>query len=92
MFCFGLIAGNLGSMAMEQMGHNAGTATSAQGFISTTAGSLLGFLIGQQFNGSVAPLALGFTAMGLTALVFVLIAERGRLFTARNPVPAPAGG
>ena len=92
MFCFGLIAGNFGSMAMEPMGHIAGTASSAQGFISTTFGSLLGFLLGQQFNGSVAPMALGFTGLGLTALVFVLIAEQGRLFRARNPEPAPARG
>jgi DHA1 family bicyclomycin/chloramphenicol resistance-like MFS transporter len=90
MFCFGLIAGNFGSMAMEPMGHIAGTASSAQGFISTTFGSLLGFLIGQQFNGSVAPMALGFTGLGLTALVFVLIAEHGRLFRSRNLAPAPA--
>ena len=90
MFCFGLIAGNFGSMAMEPMGHIAGTASSAQGFISTTFGSLLGFLIGQQFDGSVAPMALGFTGLGLMALLFVLVAERGRLFRARNPVPAPA--
>ena len=92
MFCFGLIAGNFGSMAMEPMGHIAGTASSAQGFISTTFGSLLGFLIGQQFNGSVTPMALGFTAMGLIALVFVLIAERGRLFRSRNLTAAPVTG
>ncbi|MDI6625736.1 MAG: multidrug effflux MFS transporter [Brevundimonas sp.] len=92
MFCFGLIAGNFGSMAMEPMGHIAGTASSAQGFISTTIGSTLGFLIGQQFDGSVAPMALGMATMGLTALVFVLIAERGRLFKARHLAPAPTGG
>ncbi len=90
MFCFGFIAGNFGSMAMEPMGHIAGTASSAQGFISTTGGATLGFLIGQQFNGSAAPMTLGFVALGLTALGFVLIAERGRLFKARNPTPAPA--
>ena len=92
MFCFGLIAGNFGSMAMEPMGHIAGTASSAQGFISTTIGSTLGFLIGQQFDGSVAPMALGMATMGLTALVFVLVAERGRLFKARHLAPAPTGG
>lgn len=89
MFCFGLIAGNFGSMAMEPMGHIAGTASSAQGFISTTVGSTLGFLIGQQFDGSVAPMAFGMTTMGLAALIFVLIAERGRLFKARHPAPTP---
>ena len=88
MFCFGLIAGNFGSMAMEAMGHIAGTATSAQGVISTTAGSSLGFLIGQQFDGSVVPMALGMMVMGVAALASVLVAERGRLFKARNAAPA----
>jgi DHA1 family bicyclomycin/chloramphenicol resistance-like MFS transporter len=90
MFCFGFIAGNFGSMAMEPMGHIAGTASSAQGFISTTGGALLGFAIGQQFNGSAAPMAVGFVVLGVVALLCVLMAERGRLFTARNPRPATA--
>jgi DHA1 family bicyclomycin/chloramphenicol resistance-like MFS transporter len=90
MFCFGFIAGNFGSMAMEPMGHIAGTASSAQGFISTTGGALLGFAIGQQFNGSAAPMAVGFVVLGVVALLCVLMAERGRLFTARNAPPAPA--
>ena len=91
MFCFGFIAGNFGAMAMEPMGHIAGTASSAQGFISTTGGATLGFLIGQQFDGSTVPMTIGFVLLGLAALVFVLFAERGRLFKARNlsPVPAP---
>ena len=84
MFCFGLIAGNFGSMAMEPMGHIAGTASSAQGFISTTFGASLGFLIGQQFDGSTVPMTIGFLLLGLTALGFVLFAERGQLFRARN--------
>lgn len=89
MFCFGLIAGNFGSMAMEPMGHIAGTASSAQGFISTTFGSSLGFLIGQQFDGSATPMALGMAVMGLGALGFVLLAERGSLFKARHLEPPP---
>ncbi|QTN19650.1 multidrug effflux MFS transporter [Brevundimonas sp. AJA228-03] len=90
MFCFGLLAGNFGAMAMEPMGHIAGTASSAQGFISTIIGSLTGFLIGQQFDGSVVPMTVGITACGIVALLCVLYAERGRLFVARNPVPMPA--
>jgi DHA1 family bicyclomycin/chloramphenicol resistance-like MFS transporter len=90
MFCFGFIAGNFGSMAMEPMGHIAGTASSAQGFISTTGGATLGFVIGQQFNGSTVPMTTGFVLLGLTALVSVLFAERGHLFRARNLPPVPA--
>ena len=88
MFCFGLLAGNFGSMAMEPMGHIAGTASSAQGCIATVFGSLTGFAIGQQFNGTVVPMTVGFTLCGLLALAAVLYAERGHLFVARNPVPA----
>ena len=92
MFCFGFVAGNFGSMAMEPMGHIAGTASSAQGFISTTAGSLIGFLIGQQFAGSATPMAAGIAVCGAVAVVFVLVAERGRLFRAHHQsVGAPTG-
>jgi DHA1 family bicyclomycin/chloramphenicol resistance-like MFS transporter len=90
MFCFGLLAGNFGSMAMEPMGHIAGTASSVQGFISTILGSLTGFAIGQQFNGTVVPMAVGFTCCGLVAIAAVLFAERGKLFVSQNAVPAPA--
>jgi DHA1 family bicyclomycin/chloramphenicol resistance-like MFS transporter len=76
MFCFGLLAGNFGSMAMEPMGHIAGTASSAQGFMSTIIGSLTGFAIGQQFNGTVVPMIVGFTCCGLVAIGAVLFAER----------------
>jgi DHA1 family bicyclomycin/chloramphenicol resistance-like MFS transporter len=37
--------------------------------------------IGQQFNGAVTPVALGFLVCGLLALSLILIGERGRLFT-----------
>jgi len=84
MFCFGLMAGNFGSMAMERMGHIAGTASSAQGFISTVIGALTGFFIGQQFNGSATPMAMGVAISGVIALGFVLFAEKGRLFRAHQ--------
>ena len=91
MFCFGLIAGNFGSMAMETMGKIAGTAASIQGFVSTIVGSPLGFAVGQQFNGTTIPMSVGFTVFGLIALAWVLFAERGRLFRAHHaPVVAKA--
>ena len=87
MFCFGLIAGNFGAMAMETMGKIAGTAASIQGFISTIIGSLLGFAVGQQFNGTTIPMSVGFTVFGLIAMGCVLFAERGRLFRAHHLPP-----
>ncbi len=88
MFCFGFMAGNMGAMAMEPMGHIAGTASSAQGFISTIGGSLLGFTIGQNFDGSATPMALGVMVMGALAISFTLAAERGRLFKAKHLPPS----
>ncbi|MBY0582460.1 MAG: multidrug effflux MFS transporter [Sphingomonas sp.] len=80
MACFALANSNFSSMAMENMGAIAGTASSVQGFVSVTAGSLVGALIGQSFNGTVAPLFAGYLIAALLALVIVAIAERGRLF------------
>ncbi len=87
MFCFGLIGSNFNSMAMENVGAIAGTASSVQGFLSTCGGVLLGLVIGQSFDGTILPLALGFLLLGLAALVVVLITERGRLFRAHHAPP-----
>ena len=80
MFCFGLVGPNFGSMAMEPLGHVAGTASSVQGFVSTVAGALVGFYVGQHFDGTVVPLTLGFTLCSSLALVVVLVTEKGKLF------------
>jgi DHA1 family bicyclomycin/chloramphenicol resistance-like MFS transporter len=91
MFCFGLIIGNFGAMSMESMGHIAGTAASAQGFFSTTVGALVGFAIGQMFDGTDVPFTVGVAVLGLLALVAVVFAEDGRFLrfggTAAVPVP-----
>ena len=90
MFCFGLMVGNFGSLSMEAMGHIAGTAASAQGFFSTTFGAMAGFVIGQMFDGTVVPLTVGATFMGLLALAAVLFAEEGRLFGSGGAIALPA--
>src|SRR5690606_26849911 len=80
MFCFGFLAGNFGAMAMEPLGHVAGTASSVQGFVSTIGGALIGSFIGQQFDGTVGPMTLGFTVCGALAIAIVFWTEGGRLF------------
>jgi len=70
---------------MEPLGHVAGAAASAQGFISMVGGSIIGFGIGQQFNGNVTPLTIGYLVCGLTSLGAVFFAEKGRLFGAGAP-------
>jgi len=79
-FCFGLVASNFGAMAMDPLGHVAGTAASAQGFLTTIGGALCGFWIGQHFDGTVIPLTLGFAGFGIGGFLIVLVVEKGRLF------------
>lgn len=78
--CFGLATSNFSAMAMENMGHLAGTASSVQGFVSVTAGSLIGAVIGQAFDGTTTPLSIGFLVCAVAAMAAVAITERGRLF------------
>jgi DHA1 family bicyclomycin/chloramphenicol resistance-like MFS transporter len=87
MGCFGLIMANFGAMALESMGSVAGIAASLQGCTGTCGGALIAALMGQQFNGSTLPLALGALLCGLVSLGFVLLAEGGRLFQAHHLVP-----
>lgn len=88
--CFGLISANFASMAMEPVGHIAGTASSVQGFISTVGAAIIGIIIGQSFDGTTVPIAAGFVGSGVAALVIVLVTEGGRLFVARNEPGANA--
>jgi DHA1 family bicyclomycin/chloramphenicol resistance-like MFS transporter len=88
MFAFGLMAGNFSAMAMENLGHVAGAASSAQGFISMLGGTLIGFVIGQQFDGTVGPVTLGYVVCGVLALIAILIAEKGKLFQGHHLPPA----
>ncbi len=87
MSCLGLIMANFGAMAMEQMGSVAGIAASLQGCVGTAGGAVVAALIGERFNGSTLPLALGALLCGLTSLGFVLFAEGGRLFRPHQLVP-----
>ncbi|MBZ9653389.1 multidrug effflux MFS transporter [Phyllobacterium sp. 2063] len=84
MFQFGWIGSNFNALAMEPLGHVAGTASSVLGFMSTAGGGAIGALIGQAFDGTTLPLVMGFFVLSLIALVFVLVAERGKLFQAHH--------
>jgi MFS transporter, DHA1 family, multidrug resistance protein len=84
MMSFGLVAGNFNSIAMQPLGHIAGTATSLIGTLTFTGGAVLGGLVGQAFDGTVVPIASAFFGFGLGSLLIVLITERGRLFTVEN--------
>jgi DHA1 family bicyclomycin/chloramphenicol resistance-like MFS transporter len=85
--CFGLIVPNFNTLAMGPLGHIAGMASSFIGFYTTAAGAIAGWLIGQAFDGTVRPLAIGFTTLGAMALLTVLVTEHGVLM--REPGNKP---
>ncbi len=76
MALFGMIGANAGALAMEPLGHVAGTASSLQGVITTVGGALIGFAIGQQFDGTTIPFLAGFTVCGSAALAVAWWANR----------------
>ncbi len=85
MFQFGWIGSNFNSLAMEPLGHVAGTASSVLGFMGTAGGGLIGAIIGQAFDGTTLPLVAGYAILSIIGMIFVLIAEKGKLFQAYNP-------
>jgi len=84
MFCFGTMGANFNALAMEPLGKVAGMASSVFGFLQTIIGAGGGALIGQAFAGTATPVIAGFFLVGILALIFVLIAEKGKLFRAQN--------
>ena len=83
MTCIGLCGANFGAMAMEPVGHIAGTASSVQGFISSIGAVIVGSAIGQSYAGTTTPLAIGYLCIGLAVLAIVWVVEGGQLFRAR---------
>jgi DHA1 family bicyclomycin/chloramphenicol resistance-like MFS transporter len=76
MVFFGMIGANAGALAMEPLGHVAGTASSLQGVITTIGGALIGLATGQHFNGTTLPFLIGFTSCGFAALLMAVWANR----------------
>src|SRR5215468_8543921 len=88
LFLMSLMMVNFNTMAMEPLGAIAGTASSIIGVYTSLVGALLGLAVGQAFDGTVRPLAVGFLLLGLVCLLVVLWTERGRLFRPHSPDPA----
>ncbi|SNR65163.1 multidrug effflux MFS transporter [Puniceibacterium sediminis] len=82
-FClFGFIPTNFNSLAMDPLGHVAGTASAVLGTVQTLGGGILGGVVGYFYNGSLVPMLTGFVGLGALSLSLVAVAEGGRLFGA----------
>ncbi len=69
---------NVNAIALEPLGHVAGTASAILGTVSLAGGALLGTVIDRNIAGTITPLVVGFVIYGLIAAGWVAWAERGR--------------
>ncbi|MGN6309075.1 MAG: multidrug effflux MFS transporter [Xanthobacteraceae bacterium] len=81
LFTFGLMMSNFTALAMEPQGHIAGTASSLYGSITTLIGIGIGVTLGQLYDGTLLPFAVGSLVCTLASIGIVLVTERGRMFT-----------
>lgn len=92
MASFAFTSSNLGTLAMEHMAPIAGTASSVQGVISTLGAAIIGFAIGQAFDGTVIPYVTGVAACACLGLITIVLTEPKQLFaskTAGDEILAP---
>ena len=80
MACFAFTSSNLGTLAMEHMAPIAGTASSVQGVVGTVGASAIGFLIGQQFDGTATPFVVGTAVCASGGFLLIVLTEPKRLF------------
>ncbi len=84
-FCmFGLIGTNMNALAMEPLGHVAGTASAILGFTQMVLGGLIGAAIAFLYDGTMIPILVGYVVLPLLALGCAWWAEGGALFRSRN--------
>jgi len=76
-FCFGILFGNLYAMAMEPLGHIAGLGSAVVGSLATFISAIFGTLVSSAYDGTVLPLVLGFTLLGLGGLAILQWTQSG---------------
>ena len=80
MASFAFTSSNLGTLAMEHMAPIAGTASSVQGVCGTLGAAIIGFLIGQSFDGTATPFLIGTAICATAGFIVILLTEPHRLF------------
>ena len=77
-FFVGVLFGNFNALAMEPMGHIAGVAAAVIGSLATIISSVLGWALGQAYDGTVRPMIAGFAVLTILAGLSMILAERYR--------------
>jgi DHA1 family bicyclomycin/chloramphenicol resistance-like MFS transporter len=87
MCAFAFTSSNLSTLAMEHMAAIAGTASSVQGMLGTVGAAIVGFLIGQAFDGTVLPYVIGTAACAVGGFIAVVLTEPRNLFARLRQEP-----
>jgi DHA1 family bicyclomycin/chloramphenicol resistance-like MFS transporter len=73
-FCmFAFMGTNFNALAMDPLGHVAGTASSVLSSLQTFLGGTLGALIGLAYDGTIIPLTLGYLVLSLLSFSVIAI-------------------
>lgn len=84
MLCSGFVGSNLNALAMEPMGHLAGTASSVIGAVTTVGSAIVGGLIGNAYDGTPRPFVVGTLALVVLTRVLMAFARREEHVIART--------
>jgi DHA1 family bicyclomycin/chloramphenicol resistance-like MFS transporter len=71
-FCFGIVLGNFNTLAVHPLGHIAGIANSVISTVQTLISVMIGSYIGQAYDGTVQPLAIGFLICSVATYIILV--------------------
>lgn len=77
LFCYGILFGNLSTIAMQPLGRIAGTGAAVVGALSTFIAVPMSVVIGRCYDGTVLPLFFGFAILGGFSFWVKRRADRG---------------
>ncbi len=77
---FAFMGTNFNALAMDPLGHVAGTASSVVSSLQTVVGGVVGAIIGQAYDGTVLPLSLGYLILSVFSFGIIALTEPHRLF------------
>jgi DHA1 family bicyclomycin/chloramphenicol resistance-like MFS transporter len=77
MFLVGMVFSNFNALAMEPQGHIAGTASSLVGSISTLMAAIIGYVVGQAYDGTLVPLSSAYLVLALATIAIITVTEKG---------------
>ena len=83
-FFVGFVFGNFNALAMEPLGHIAGSASSVIGSVAMFISLTLGTVIGQFYDGTVLPLVAGFAVLATVSFAVMMWVEGTLPWRARD--------